>query len=57
MWPDLGLFYNGGRKDGLQESATYNPPGPTKPGPQNQVTHSLILITHIFNLKFPAASN
>ena len=57
MWPDLGLFYNGGRKDGLQESATYNPPGPTKPGPQNQVTHSLMLITHIFNLKFPAASN
>ena len=70
MCPDLVLFF-GGRKDGLQEWATYNPPGPTKPGPLNQVTHSLMLITHIYhfelnqvthsthvyNFKFPTATN
>ena len=38
-YPDLGLFMNNGRGDGLQEFATYNPPGPTKPGADSKVSY------------------
>ena len=36
-YPDLRLFYDG-INHGLQEFATYNPPGPTKPGALNPVS-------------------
>ena len=41
MVPDLTLW-TGGTIDGLQEWATYNPPGPTKPGAKNPVTQTII---------------
>ena len=36
-YPDLNLVFHG-RQDGLQEFATYNPPGPTKPGAGSPVS-------------------
>ena len=35
-YPDMRLFFDG-INQGLQEFATYNPPGPTKPGGSNPV--------------------
>ena len=41
-YPDLTLWSRGTLIDGLQEWATYNPPGPTKPGTMNLVIQPLI---------------
>ena len=38
-YPDMRLFFDG-INQGLQEFATYNPPGPTKPGALNPVSTS-----------------
>ena len=39
--PNLGLLFSG-IPDGIQECATYNPPGPTKPGNFQKVVSSYI---------------
>ena len=36
-YPDLSLYMKG--NDGLQEFATYNPPGPTQPGADSKVSY------------------